>query len=82
MLLVFAFFGVFYSIDLGCSLVFPIMQPERRSEVFRVLRAPARRGSAGRRADEGGRASREAIFIVYRAPSVYYRKLDVSRDER
>ena len=53
----FSLFGVFYSIDLGCSLVFPIMQPERR--FFRVTSAPrARFGGKtrgrGRTRVEGG----------------------------
>ena len=55
----FSLFGVFYSIDLGCSLVFPIMQPERRFRFFRVTSAPrARFGGKtrgrGRTRVEGG----------------------------
>ena len=53
----FSLFGIFYSIDLGCSLVFSIMQPERR--FFRVTSAPrARFGGKtrgrGRTRVEGG----------------------------
>ena len=44
----FSLFGVFYSVDLECSLVFPITQPERRFRFFRVFRLAA---SAVRRED-------------------------------
>ena len=76
-LLLFAFLGFLFD-RLGVQSGFSDNATGTSFAVF----CPRARGLAGRRADEGGRASREAVFIVYRAPSVYYRKLDISRDER
>ena len=78
----FSLFGIFLFDRLGVQSGFSDNATGTSFPVFSRVPARRGRGSAGRRADEGGRASREAIFIVYRAPSVYYRKLDISRDER
>ena len=62
----FSLFGIFYSIDLGCSLVFSIMQPERRFRFFRVFRraAGALRREDARTREDARRGRRFLLCIV------------------